>query len=172
MKKVLCLIICALMVLSICACNTKDPAPNEMETGSPNVPGEEVTEEVPTESIVETEDPQATEEPSQTEAPTETETVTEEEATEPPAPSETIAPAEPSSPVEIKYSQVTYTVNDPNNANGLATTSNGFSYGVAKDGVPHSQSVLNQQTFDGFENVDVLALDTKTQEKVMYLTFD
>lgn len=65
-----------------------------------------------------------------------------------------------------------YTVNDPNNLRGLSTEKRGYSFGVAKDGKPHSQSIINQNTFDGFENVKALALDTKTAEKVMYLTFD
>ncbi len=173
MKKILCLVICVLMALSICACKAETPAPNEIETNAPTIPSEEVapSEQVaPTETVVETEAPPATEETPQTEAPTKEETPPEEEATEPPA--ETTPPVESSSSVELKYSQVTYTVNDPNNTKGLSTTSNGFSYGVAKDGVPHNQSVVNQQTFDGYDNVDALALDTKTQGKVMYLTFD
>ena len=65
-----------------------------------------------------------------------------------------------------------YTVNDPNNLRGLSTEKRGYSFGIAKDGKPHSQSVINQNTFDSFESVKALALDTKTAEKVMYLTFD
>ena len=65
-----------------------------------------------------------------------------------------------------------YTVNDAENTRGLDTKKHGFSYGVAKNGVPNQQSVINQQYFDSLENIQALALDTKTQEKVMYLTFD
>ncbi len=65
-----------------------------------------------------------------------------------------------------------YTVKDPENKRGLDEKKHGFSFGVAKNGVPNSQSVLNQKTFDSFKNVEALALDTKTKEKVMYLTFD
>ena len=65
-----------------------------------------------------------------------------------------------------------FTVNDPENTRGLSTSRIGFSYGVASGGVPHNQSVLNQNTFDGFAGVNALALDNKTAEKVMYLTFD
>lgn len=65
-----------------------------------------------------------------------------------------------------------FTVNDPENIRGLSTEKFGFSFGVAKDGKPHSQSVNNQSKFDAYENVDALALDTKTEEKVMYMTFD
>ena len=46
-----------------------------------------------------------------------------------------------------------------------------YSYGVAKNGEPHEISVSNQRFFDenGF---NALCLDTKTTEKVVYLTFD
>ena len=97
-----------------------------------------------------------------------------------PSPDPTEPPTEPTKPTEpeppasvtLEYSQKTYTVNDPENTKGLSTKSNGFSYGVAKNGVAHDQSIINQRTFDGYANVDALALDTEAQEKVMYLTFD
>ena len=65
-----------------------------------------------------------------------------------------------------------YTVNDPDNLRGLSTERIGYYFGVAADGKPHEQSIINQNTFDGFENVKALALDNKTDKKVMYLTFD
>ena len=82
-------------------------------------------------------------------------------------------------PVEIQPQQTNtvttvsnFTVNDPDNLRGLSTARIGFSFGVASNGVPHNQSVINQNTFDSFQGVKALALDNKTQEKVMYLTFD
>lgn len=45
------------------------------------------------------------------------------------------------------------------------------SYGVATDEKAHSISVNNQQFFDN-GGYNALCLDTKTQEKVLYLTFD
>ncbi len=65
-----------------------------------------------------------------------------------------------------------YTVNDPENTRGLDTTHNGYSYGVAKNGKPHSISVNNQAKFDSYDSVDALALDTVSTDKRMYLTFD
>ena len=65
-----------------------------------------------------------------------------------------------------------FTINDPDNLRELSTERVVFSFGVASNGVPHNQSVVNQNIFDGFENVSALALDNKTAEKVMYLTFD
>lgn len=66
---------------------------------------------------------------------------------------------------------VEYTVNDPNNTRGLSTERVPFSFGVAKDETPHAVTVDNQSTFDGWE-LNALAWDNKTEEKVLYLTFD
>ncbi|MBQ4067470.1 MAG: polysaccharide deacetylase family protein, partial [Clostridia bacterium] len=66
---------------------------------------------------------------------------------------------------------VTYTVNDPNNANGLSSVRHPFSYGVASQSQPHSITVNNQATFDSF-GTNALAWDNKSGEKVLYLTFD
>lgn len=65
-----------------------------------------------------------------------------------------------------------FTVNDPENTRGLSEIKFGFSYGVAKNGQPHSISVDNQKRFDGMKNIEALALDTVSKDKVMYLTFD
>lgn len=65
-----------------------------------------------------------------------------------------------------------YTVVDAENARGLDNTKNGFGFGVAKNGKPHNISVNNQKRFDGYNNVKALALDTVSQDKRMYLTFD
>ncbi len=65
-----------------------------------------------------------------------------------------------------------YEIYDALNSRGLSTKKSGFGYGVAKNGQPHSMSVNNQKRFDGMQNVDALALDTKSTDKCMYLTFD
>lgn len=64
-------------------------------------------------------------------------------------------------------------VTRPANASssGLSTNRREHSYGVAKNGKPHSISVDNQKYFDSV-NKGAFCLDTKTQEKVLYLTFD
>lgn len=64
-----------------------------------------------------------------------------------------------------------FKVQDPENTAGLSTEKHGYSYGVAKDGKPHTTSVNNQKYFEehGFNAV---CLDTKSTEKVLYLTFD
>lgn len=66
---------------------------------------------------------------------------------------------------------VEFKVTDPDNARGLSTEKHGYGFGVAKDGKPNQISVNNQAYFDngGFNAV---ALDTKSTDKVLYLTFD
>ena len=67
-----------------------------------------------------------------------------------------------------------YTVYDPDNKRGLDTTGKGWGYGYAKDGKPHQISIDNQARFDKLKSqgIEALALDTKSQNKVLYLTFD
>ncbi len=165
MKKVFCIVICVLMMFSMCSCQN-DTVQDENITVSQPTLGD----------ITEPENSQPPQEtpPSKTEPPEEitTEPVETSAPTEPPESTEPPAVTHPLASVALEYSHFTYTVTDPENTKALSTESNGFSYGVAKDGVPHTQSVINQQTFDGFENVQALALDTKTEEKVLYLTFD
>ncbi len=63
---------------------------------------------------------------------------------------------------------VTYTVN---NAVTLDNTSYAFSYGIAKNGKPHSITVNNQNRFDAYKS-NALAWDNKASDKRLYLTFD
>jgi len=66
---------------------------------------------------------------------------------------------------------IEYIVNDPNNTRGLSEERVAFSFGAAKDEKPHDITINNQSTFDGWE-LNALAWDNKTEEKVLYLTFD
>lgn len=68
-------------------------------------------------------------------------------------------------------SPVQFTVKDPSNSRGLKDEGISFSFGVAKNGKPHSITVNNQKQFDSYQT-NALAWDNKTQEKVLYLTFD
>ncbi len=63
------------------------------------------------------------------------------------------------------------TVNDPNNENGLSTERKEHSYGVASGGKPHSISVEAQKYFEKL-GYKAFCYDNKTEEKVLYLTFD
>ena len=164
MKRFICIISCVLILSLMYSCGNKEDVHNEIENSSQKLQEQAQTlvEDEAEETITEPE-VEGAPEPEEEEAP---ESVTQPEAS---LKGET-AESEPTNEQELP--EFSYTVNDAENARGLSTEKRGFSFGVAKDGVPHSQSVINQQTFDAFENVEALALDTKTQEKVMYLTFD
>lgn len=162
MKKCLCLMLCIFMIALLCSCQNEVP----QEPAAPTTEPTPITTTAPAQTEPVTEPP-TTDPVTQ---PPETEPVTEPPETDPVT--EPPAPTDPPATVTLTFSQGTYTVNDVDNLRGLSTEGKGFSYGVAKDGVPHDQSIINQRTFDAFENVQALALDTKTQEKIMYLTFD
>lgn len=57
------------------------------------------------------------------------------------------------------------------NTRGLPTKTINHSFGAAKDGNPHQISINNQKFFDDGK-YEAVCLDTKTDEKVLYLTFD
>lgn len=63
------------------------------------------------------------------------------------------------------------TVADPDNLKKLPEERKEHSYGIAKNGEPHEISVNAQEYFDekGFK---AICLDTVSQSKVLYLTFD
>lgn len=64
-----------------------------------------------------------------------------------------------------------FSVADPENSRGLSTEKISHSYGVAKDGKPNQISVDYQKMFDE-KGWNAVCLDTKSKEKVIYLTFD
>ncbi|MBQ8288379.1 MAG: polysaccharide deacetylase family protein [Clostridia bacterium] len=66
---------------------------------------------------------------------------------------------------------ITYTVIDPQNKLGLSTQKFSHAFGAAKNGQPHSITVENQKRFDEY-GLSALTWDNKTEEKVLYLTFD
>ena len=66
---------------------------------------------------------------------------------------------------------VDFQVSDPDNTKGLSTEKISHSYGVAKNEVANDISFNSQKHFDD-GNFRALTLDTKTQDKVLYLTFD
>lgn len=64
---------------------------------------------------------------------------------------------------------VTYTVEDENNERGLSTEKKSHSHGPAANGKAHYTVEAFQDTFDKYS---ALTLDRKSQDKVLYLTFD
>ena len=68
-------------------------------------------------------------------------------------------------------SPAVFEVNDPQNTRGLSVERIEHSYGVAKNGEPHEISKNAQKYFES-TNYNVICYDTKSTEKVIYLTFD
>lgn len=66
---------------------------------------------------------------------------------------------------------VNFDVNDPNNTKGLSTEKIRHSFGVAKNEAAHEISQNSQKYFED-NSFDAITLDTASQEKVVYLTFD
>ena len=116
------------------------------ESTEESVTGSEVTESEETESQVV--------ENVQTEVPSET-------------PSEEPAPVPP----EMESWASGYYVYDPYNTRGLSNQKYGHAYGTAANGQRPSASLTSQQYFDSIKNLKALVVDTKTTEKVLYLTF-
>jgi peptidoglycan-N-acetylmuramic acid deacetylase len=89
--------------------------------------------------------------------------------------SETVSQADPSPVNSAEGEKLTtrhaFTVEDPDNTRGLSTEKISHSYGVARDGKPNSISVNYQKMFDE-KGWNAVCLDTKSEDKVLYLTFD
>ena len=67
--------------------------------------------------------------------------------------------------------KVDFNVTDPENTKKLSTDKISHSFGVAKNETAHEISKNSQNYFDE-KNFNAITLDTKSQEKVVYLTFD
>lgn len=146
------------LTLTLCACKTKVTDPTVTQGNAP-VTGQKRTEA----QSSETASAQTTAEDS-TASP---QTNSAQRKTEKGAPDRSAGTYTGLKPLQ----KITLTASDPQNTRGLSTATVGYSYGVSKDGVPHQNSTNAQNYFDenGFNAVSI---DTKTQEKVLYLTFD
>ena len=159
-KVIACITLVCMLVISGCANNsqvkddTSTKAYKESESTTDVVQNESVSKDNPTEGTTEA-----------TKAP----------ATEAATPGATQTPTKPATG-EIKTLTVEgkYTVYDPDNVRGLSTKGSGWGYGYAKGGKPHQISINNQARFDNLKSkgIQALALDTKSEGKVLYLTFD
>ena len=186
MKKIGCIIIAAVLISSLSACKSNEIVNNissdTVTTSSEIIPQESEVSSIEeqtssVESVVS--EPIISKPPTTSSKPV--------QPTPPPAPPVQTPPVT-NEPATISYTPKvvspgnTYTglpvlepkqyiINDISNSRGLSTVRNGFSFGVAKNGAPHSITVNNQNTFDGY-NLNTLAWDNKTPEKILYLTFD
>ncbi|MBR4049023.1 MAG: polysaccharide deacetylase family protein [Clostridia bacterium] len=71
----------------------------------------------------------------------------------------------------MPLNSVKFSVNDPDNSRGLPTSVINHSFGVAKEGKPHQISVDSQKFFET-KGYNAITYDTKSTDKVLYLTFD
>ena len=166
MRKLLCLLCCVAVIVSMCSCaKAGNNSAEVMNSSSGEISSEVASQEILSSS--ETEESQSAGEASSEEKPQSQSASSDESKAEQPVESNTEKENQTGG-----MEPFVYTVNDPDNLRGLSTEKRGFSFGVAEGGKPHAQSVINQQTFDAFENVKALALDNKSENKVMYLTFD
>ncbi len=160
MKRIFIFSLCVSLIFSLSACRKSADEGSNLSFNDTS--GETVTS-VPIESVVSVDSVVSeTEEPSSVAPVSSTESV---------APVESVVSSEPPKPVVAPVS-VGYTVNDPENTRGLSNQNFGFGFGIAQNGVAHSLSFSNQSKFDAMANVEALALDTKSTDKRMYLTFD
>ena len=72
---------------------------------------------------------------------------------------------------DMFYTEAGYVIYDPENTRGLSNDRIAHSFGVASGGKPHSVSVARQKELDAM-NAKAMLYDAKTQDKVIYLTFD
>ena len=168
MKRLFNIILSVLLLIVFSGCTAQDNVSNApIETDSQSVISEEISSEASVDSI--------SSEPELIEAVSSKEESTAPVNSEPQsAPSSTEPVSRPviSTPPATSTNIGKYIVNDPENTRGLSNVKSGFSFGVAKDGMPNSISVNNQAKFDSMSNIDALALDTVSTDRRMYLTFD
>lgn len=158
MKRIINLLLILCLILTFASCKKSKDIISDISSAAPSV--------VSSQTLTSSEEKEETS--SQPEVSSSTPVVS--------APAPTVSSSsQVTSSYELKNYDITvgeYTVIDAENARGLSNEKSGFGFGVAKNGVAHSISFGNQARFDAMPNVEALALDTKNQDKRMYLTFD
>ena len=71
----------------------------------------------------------------------------------------------------VPLKEVSFKAFDPENSRGLSNQKIEHAYGVAKNSEPHQISIDSQKFFES-KKYKAVTYDTKTKEKVLYLTFD
>lgn len=185
-KRIKLILSLSLAMLLLASCNKNINNENTTNANTNALPEEDVTTQAQSTSVEETETPGGTEDytektteyheilPTKS-AQNEAENIPVNSPTLPKAISDTtqgeaFTEAETSADLET-LPLGDFTSFDPYNSKGLSETKIAHSYGVAKDGKPHSISVEAQKFFDK-KGYNALALDTKSEGKVLYLTFD
>lgn len=148
LKKILCLLFSLILVFSLCSCLANDENVSVTPTGEKD--NREETEEISSEIEISTETKQTF--------------VSKIEYGKNTGTDKTLTGLEP-------LPLVDFSITDANNSKGLSTEKISHSFGVAKNEVANDISINSQKHFDE-NNFNALTLDTKTVEKVVYLTFD
>ena len=157
MKKVICCLLCAAILFGLCACGR---GTGDFPQSVPQSENDTATTVPPPAPLENTTAPQTT--APQTTAPAAPLPVTADKPVLKNGETYTGLPALPLQEFKVE---------DPENTRGLSTEKKGYSYGVAKDGQPHATSINNQKYFAN-NGYNAVCLDTKSTEKVLYLTFD
>ena len=160
------------LILSLCACtsesadSTSSAVLSQTESETVSIPTETSSEEISSETVVSSTIPESSSSVPSVAVPSSSVPA----PSSKPVPSSAPAVSSSSAPEVSKVKM--YEVTDPKNERGLSTARNGYGFGIAENEKPPQMSLDNQTKFDGFNGVRALAVDTKTEEKVMYLTFD
>lgn len=154
MKKILCSALCFILIFSFTGCNDGNNVSynSEEETdiryeNASEIVSESVTSEITSGNTATSES-----------------TVSRSEYGENTGTDKTLTGLEP-------LALIDFSVKDPQNTAGLSTEKIAHAYGVAKNETANQISVDSQKHFDD-GNFNALTLDTKTTEKILYLTFD
>ena len=173
MKKLFCVILCLMFLFSSCAPQNKD------NIGASSAPSDITSSELKEESIPITEN-EKTEESFVSEEEEEIPSSSEEEEEEE---KELVFSTTDRTKYDNNFKLYgTYTgkekleklnlsVPDPENEAGLSETKTGYSFGVAKNSKAHNTSLNHQSRYEK-GGYNALTVDTKSEEKVLYLTFD
>ena len=173
MKKLFCVILCLMFLFSSCAPQNKDnigalSAPSDTTSSAPEEESLPIIEEEKAEESSEAEEEE--EIPSSSEA---------EEKEDEKLVFSTTDRKKYDNNLKLygtytgkeKLPKLSIETPDPENEAGLSEKKTGYSFGVAKNSKAHNTS-LNHQTFYDKNGYNALTVDTKTKEKVLYLTFD
>lgn len=144
-------IIVLVLVSMLVGCGKKEANVDVTESTEMQVETEDV-------SGVMTESMEMTEAEVETEITTEPESVTESEMTE-------------TAPDEMYSSISGYTIYDPHNTRGLSNVRYPVAYGVAENEERPNGALSIQKYLDDLSGIQAVTIDTKSEGKVLYLTF-
>lgn len=154
--RIIALFLCLLMIITAAGCSAEPEAGSSDTATSSDISSEATSDDASSETTSSEAVSSEVALPESSEAPVSS-------ATE--VVSSTVTPPADPTPKPMSVTVGPYTIYDPYNTRGLSEKHRGHGHGEAA-------SIQNQAFFDSLQNVEALTRDTKTQEKVIYLTFD